>query len=364
MTIRYPVSRPCLNGQERVFVNAAIDRVQLSQGEMVRTFERSLAQYLCVEHVVAVTSGTAALHLALAALGIGCGDEVLVPDLTFIATANAVAYTGARPILVDVDPRSWCLDLRDAAAKVTPRTRAIIPVHLYGVACDMGGVTRLAAQHDLRVIEDAAEGFTGLYGVGALGTLGHAGTFSFYGNKIVTCGEGGAVCTADGRLAARLRFLRGQALDPRRRYYHPEIGYNYRLTDLQAAVGAGQMSHLPEMIEQRTRVCRLYASALAGVGTVPLAPPSTRTAPWLFTLRLSHAGRSQRDGLIDVLAARGIDTRPGFVPLHRMPMYRQPDPLFPVASHLSDRTISLPTYPDLPDAGVREICDEFLKAVA
>jgi perosamine synthetase len=364
MTIRFPVSRPCLNGQERACVNAALDHVQLSQGVIVQTFERTLAQYLCIDHVVAVTSGTTALHLALVALGIGAGDEVLVPDLTFVATANAVSYTGARPILVDVDPRSWCINLRDAAAKVTPRTRAIIPVHLYGIACDMSGVTKLATHHSLRVLEDAAEGFSGLYGVAALGTLGHAGTFSFYGNKVVTCGEGGAVCTADGRLAARLRFLRGQALDPQRRYYHPELGYNYRLTDLQAAIGVGQMSHLAEMLDDRQRVFCRYTARLCDIGTVPLAPPATRMAPWMFTMRLSGTWHGKRDGVMGALAQRGIDTRPGFVPLHRLPMYRQPDNLFPAAAYVADRTISLPTYPELSDADVDEICDAVRKAVA
>lgn len=354
--IRYPVSQPTLGPVERLLVNKALDDNRITQGAMVAEFEKILAGYLNVEHVVATTSGTTALHLALAALGLGPGDEVLVPDLTFVATANAVAYTGARVVLVDVDPKTWCMDPADAQRKLTDRTRAIVPVHLYGVPCDMDALAVLAHNHGLVIIEDSAEGLGGSYEGYALGSLGQAGVFSFYGNKVVTCGEGGAVSTNSATLAGRLRFLRGQALDPERRYYHPEVGFNYRMTDLQAAVGIGQFSHLLEMLQQRREIVDLYSQLLCYYGVKPIVLPNTQHAPWLFTLQL-NAG-SKRDGLMRYLDARGIETRPVFVPLHRMPMYAGDDTEFPYASRLGDAGVSLPTYPGLTCHDVLSICDD------
>lgn len=361
---KYPICRPCIGRIEKELVNQCLDTVSLSQGAMVRRFEKDLANYLDTKHVVATTSGTTALHLVLAALDIGPGDEVLVPDLTFVATANAVDYTGAKAIPVDIDTSTWCISTEDARKKITARTRAIIPVHLYGVACNMMAIARLASQFNLRVIEDAAEGFTGTYNYGEhLGTLGTAGIYSFYGNKVITCGEGGAVSTNDDALFKRLAFLRGQALDPVRRYYHPEVGYNYRMTDLQAALGVGQLTHLQAMLVRRKEIFEIYRQRLCySHGIAPVAPPYTRTAPWVFTFRPTP--HVTRDALIARLAERGIETRPGFVPLHRLPMYRQPDSFFPVASLIGDTAISLPTYPELTAFGVHEICDEVITCMS
>lgn len=360
--MRIPVSKPSITSIEKQLVAEALDKVQLSQGERVRRFELMLADYLKTRYVVATTSGTTALHLALASLGIGPGDEVLVPDLTFVATANAVKYTGATPVLVDVNPESWCINPYDAAAKVTSRTRAIIPVHLYGVACDMTALSFLASRHRLSLVEDAAEGFTGEYLEDKLGTMGIVGTYSFYGNKVVTCGEGGAVSTDSEFVASRLRFLRGQALDPNRRYFHPEVGFNYRMTDIQASIGIGQMYRLAEMLQRRREIFSIYESRLCyDAGITPVAPRDTRTAPWVFTLQLNP--HVTRDGLMSRLAERGIETRPGFVPLHRMPMYSRPDREFPDASRIGDQSISLPTFPDMKDEDAHEVCDAVLAEV-
>jgi perosamine synthetase len=332
--------------------------VQLSQGEMVRRFELALAAYVGTRHAIATTSGTTALHLVLAALGIGPGDEVIVPDLSFVATANAVAYTGATPVLADVHPMSWCIDPLDVRRKLTPRTRAILPVHLYGVAADMHALFALALDHHLYIIEDAAEGLGGSYAGRKMGSLGTAGTFSFYGNKVATCGEGGAICTDDEALYRRMYFLRGQALDPQRRYFHPELGFNYRMTELQAAVGVGQMMRLEEMLERRREIFALYHTRLCDhIGVVPSAP-LTRPAPWVFTIHLNHG--VSRDAMMTRLAERGIETRPGFVPMHDLPMYRQQS--YPVAARLAENIISLPTYPQLTDEDVHVISDEVCSA--
>jgi perosamine synthetase len=313
----------------------------------VERFECEFAKFLNVPHVVAVANGTVALHLALHALDIGRGDEVLVPDLTYVATANAVAYTGATPVLVDVDLQTWNIDLRLARGKITERTRAILPVHLYGIPCDMAAVRDLANDYSLAVVEDAAEGLGGQYGCHSLGTLGDAGCFSFYGNKVVTTGEGGAVVTTNRDLAAFLRHYRGQAMTSIR-YFHDAIGFNYRLTDLQAAIGLAQLQRVQDLLEKRRRVIQRYRTVLG------MPHPDPTWAPWLFTFLLP--ADVDRTRLADFLGCAGIETRPTFVPLHQMPMYRGLDQHFPHACVIGDRGISLPTFPELPAAAIDHIC--------
>lgn len=360
MRYKYPVSRPSIGAVERTMVNRVLDDNQLTYGPTTLAFEAALAEYLQVKHVLACSSGTTALHLTLAALGIGPGDEVLVPDLTFVATANAVRYTGATVVLVDVDPKTWCMSTSDAERKMTERTKAVIPVHLYGVAADLRELGCVADLNQAWLVEDAAEGLGGAYRGVPLGTFGAAGTYSFYGNKVLTTGEGGAVATDDGVLAARLFLLRGQAIHPHRRYYHPEVGFNYRITDLQSAVGLGQMAHLEEMLSERAFIFQGYGERLRYYGDTPTVRPDTIQAPWLFTF-LPHLHRQTRNELISVLAEQGIETRPTFVPLHRMPMYAAEDRAFPVASHIGDNGISLPTYPGLALSDVWNICAEVIK---
>lgn len=351
------VSAPCLGPAEEAFVALTLRENRLTQGAGVRQFEEELGRLLGVAHVVATSSGTTALHLVLAALGLGLGDEVLVPALTFVATANAVAYTGATPVLVDSHEHSWCISIRDLVGKITPRTRAIVPVHLYGVACAMAALKEIAHERKLYLVEDAAEGLGGFHHGDALGTLADAGVFSFYGNKVITTGEGGAVVTSNGELADRLRFLRGQAQSTHQRYYHPEIGFNYRLTDLQAAVGLGQLSHLPAMMERRRAIFRLYRERLTTL-IVPFVHCWDVQAPWIYTCLLPRG--VDRDAVMERLFARGIETRPGFVPLSEMPMYRAD---CPVASRIGASAISLPTHPRLTTADVNLVCSELIEAV-
>lgn len=349
--LEYPVSQPCLSDKERLLVNGALLNNELTYGYMARSFESQLAEYLRVKHVLVTSSGTTALHLVLAAMGIGPGDEVLVPDLTFVATANAVLYCGATPVLVDVHPKTWCMDPAEARRKITDRTAAIIPVHLYGNPCEMVSFLNMGVP----IVEDAAEGFTGSYRGKMLGAIGEAGTFSFYGNKIMTTGEGGAVCTNNDDLAARMFLLRGQAIDPNRRYYHSEVGFNYRMTDIQAAIGLGQMTHLTSMVDRRRKIIHDYASRLGYHVCAPCVRPDIQHAPWLFTFQLNRG--VNRENLMQRLIQRGIETRPTFVPLHRLPMFRGCDAEFPNACAVGDRGLSLPTYPQLTDGDVEHICD-------
>src|SRR5262249_22526103 len=306
-----------------------------SLGEYVKRFERDFATFCEARHAVATSNGTTALHLALATLGIGPGDEVLVPDLTFVSTANVVHFTGATPVLVDSDPHTWGMDPADARRKLTARTRAIMPVHLYGHPVDMDPLLAMAGEHGLEIVEDAAEAHgAGSKGRGA-GALGRIGAFSFYGNKILTTGEGGAVVTNDPVLAERAAFLRDHAMDPRRRYYHPEIGFNYRMTNIQAAIGCAQLEQAEVILIRRKAIAAAYRSGLAGIPgiTPPPAEPWAETIYWMYSVLIEPAFGPSRADVMAGLRARGIDSRPLFVPPHEMPPYPQDAP-FPVAAAL------------------------------
>lgn len=352
--MKYPIGNPSITQQEIDSVVATLVAGRLTQGESVVRFEKRLSDYLQVKHVIACSSGTAALHLALAAIGIGPGDEVLVPDLTYVATANAVTYVGATPVLVDVSPNTWNISLEDAERKVSSRTRAILPVHLYGIPCDMDALSAFAADHAIDVIEDAAEALGGYWKGDHCGTFGLCGTFSFYANKIITTGEGGAVVTDDDKLSGTLRYLRGQAVSPTRRFWHGELGFNYRMTDVHAAIGLAQLNRLDEFLTERRRVVSGYAAVLD-------SPIVLGTSPWLYTGLLP---KGVSFGAVEQqLVHRQIETRPVFVPMHRLPMYARPDSQFPVSCELSDRGMSLPTYPSLTDEDVKYISDSVLEAI-
>src|SRR5262249_15412327 len=287
--------------------------------------EREFADLCGVRHGVAVSNGTVSLHLALVAAGVGPGDEVIVPSLTFVATANVVRYCGAIPVFVDAELATWQLDPAALEAGITGRTRAIIPVHLYGHPCDMDPIRAVARRHNLAVIEDAAEAHGAEYRGRRVGALGTIGCFSFYGNKIITTGEGGMCVTDDARLAERLRSLRDHAMHPERRYWHEQIGYSYRMTNLQAALGVAQMGKIVNFVERKRRLAGWYAemlAPLAAAGRIQLHPeaPWAGSVYWLYSV-LVKAGRVSRDEARGRLDARGIETCPFFWPLHLLPPY-------------------------------------------
>lgn len=336
----YPVGKPSIEAEEIQKVVESLQKSQLTMGANVRDFENRWANWVGSRHAVLCSSGTAALHLALVAAKIAPGDEVLVPNLTYVSTANAVSYVGARVVLVDIEAETWTIDLKDAAKKITPRTRAIIPVHIYGVPCDMDKIDTFAAMYGLKVIEDAAEAIGGKWKERALGSLGLMGMFSFYANKVITTGEGGAIVTNDDELANTLRFFRGQAQSPTKRFFHEAVGFNYRITDIQAAIGIAQFEKINVLLAKRHFVVDLYKECL---GDILYTPNVEGSAPWLYT------GVSSVPYIIleEELKRRGIEVRPMFVPMHRLPMYTTYDVRFPVSSKLYSYGISLPTYPDL-----------------
>ena len=354
-----PVYEPWLAGREQEYVLDAVQSGWISSlGAYVQRFEEEFARFCGVEHAVSVSNGTTALHLALHALGIGPGDEVIVPALSFVASANAVHYTGATPVFVDIDPRTWTLDVAQAAAAVTPRTRAVMPVHLYGHPADMDALNALAAAHDLLVVEDAAEAHGAAVHGARVGSLGRVGAFSFYANKIITTGEGGMLTTDDGELAARCRVLRDHAMPPAQRYWHDEVGFNYRLTNLQAAVGVAQLEQIDTFLARKRHIAAQYTAALADVPglTPPVELPGYTNVYWMVSVLVTDAFPLTRDELMAALRARDIDSRPFFHPLDTLPPYRAATPC-PVALDVARRGLNLPSSAKLTDAQVAYICN-------
>lgn len=340
MADRLYISQPTLSGNERTYVLDCLDTNQLSGlGPYVRRFEEFFAATCGTHHAVTCCNGTAALHLALLAFGIGPGDDVFIPALTYVATANAVKYVGANPVFCDVDPNTWCLDPRSVefAIKQSLRPAAIIPVHLYGVPVDVRAFERLAGQYGLTLIFDAAEALGATYDGLPIGSFGHASTFSFYGNKIITAGEGGMVVVKNDAVAERLRLYRGQGQT--RRYFHEVIGYNYRMTNLQAAVGLAQLERLYEHLSHHRLVQSWYRQVLRGVTFQEVTEGAT-SANWLCTVLLPRS--VDRNATARYLEENNIETRPIFVPITDMPPYRQRTPS--VTAELGARGISLPTH--------------------
>ena len=354
-----PVAEPLLGEKELEYVTDCVRSGWISSlGEYVRRFEREFAAYCGVRHGVATHNGTVALHLALAALGIGPGDEVILPTLTFVATANAVTYTGATPVLVDSEPYTWNIDPEAAAHAVTPRTRAIIAVHVYGHPADMDPLRALADRHGLALIEDAAEAHGARYKGRRAGSLSDVAIFSFFGNKIITTGEGGMVLTDDADLAERCFFLENQARHKENPYWHPEIGYNYRMTNLQAALGVAQLERIQELIDIRRRNAAHYARRLAAVPGLSLPPcaPWAENVYWMYTVLVEDEYGLERDTLMARLRERGIETRPVFYPIHTLPMYNQGQRL-PVAEGLGRKGINLPSGATLTPEQAGQVCD-------
>jgi len=353
-----PVAEVCLGEKEREYVNDCLETGWISsKGKYVAAFEEAFSRFCGVRYGVATCNGTVALHLALVVLGIGPGDEVIVPTLTFVATANAVVYTGARPVFVDSEPYTWNIDPAKIEEKITARTKAIIPVHLYGHPADMDPIVEIARRHGLYVIEDAAEAHGALYKGKRVGSLSDIACFSFYGNKTITTGEGGMVLTDNPEWAERAAWLRGHGMSRERQYWHPVIGYNYRMTNVQAAIGLGQLERLEEFIACKRRNAQLYNSLLAEVPGITLPPeaPWAQNIYWMYSILIEDDFGISRDELALRLREKGIETRPFFHPMHTMPPHHR-DERFPVAEELSRKGINLPSSPRLTREQIEFIC--------
>lgn len=357
-----PVAEPLLGGKELEYVTDCIKSGWVSSlGEYVRVFENRFADYCGVQHGVATFNGTVALHLLAVTLKLGPGDEVIMPSLTYVATANAIRYTGATPVFVDSQRDTWNIDPATVAAAVTPRTKAIIAVHLYGHPADMDPLRTIANEHNLLLLEDAAEAHGATYKGRRVGGLSDAAIFSFYGNKIITTGEGGILVTNNQDWAKRAYFLENQGRYADNPYYHPEIGYNYRMTNIQAAIGVAQLERIDEMITIRKRNAAHYNGQLAGVPGLTLPPDKewAENVYWMYSVLVEDDFGLSRDEVRGQLRAAGIDSRPFFYPIHTLPMYQMGQSL-PVTEELGQRGINLPSSATLTTGQIDYICDTLI----
>ncbi len=356
MAYKYPVYQPSLKGNELKYLTECVETNWLTEsGRFVADFEKQFGEFLDIKYTTTVANGTLALHLALVALGIGEGDEVIVPTFTYVATVNAVAYTGAVPVFADSEPEYWQIDPDSIRKKINSSTKAIIPVHLYGHPCQMDKICEIAKEYDLFVIEDAAEAFGTKYKNKYVGTFGDIGVFSFYGNKTITTGEGGMLVTNEKTLFDRAVHFKGQGLAKWRQYWHDVIGYNYRMTNLSAAIGLAQLERANELIEKKRKIASWYKELLSDL---PLelqkeAPDAFHTY-WMVTVLTRDY--ETREALRAYLKEKGVETRPTFYPVHTMPMYSGKYQMHRVAENIALRGLNLPSYPDLEKDNVEEIC--------
>ena len=320
-----PVNEPVLDGNERKYLNECIDTGWISsEGPFIREFETRFAERVGRRHGIAVCNGSAALDAAVAALDIGPGDEVILPTFTIISCAAAVSRLGATPVVVDCDAATWNMDVAAIESRITDRTRAIMPVHIYGLPVDMDPLLDIAKRHKLHVIEDAAEMIGQDYRGRPCGSLGTISTFSFYPNKHVTTGEGGMIVTDDDALAERCRGLRNLAMKPPRRFVHDEIGWNFRMTNMQAAIGLAQLERLDEFVPRKRHIFDRYTALLSDIPSLQLPVPCTDYSTninWVYGLVIDDGVAFDADEAMKRLAAKGVGTRPFFWPMHEQPVY-------------------------------------------
>jgi perosamine synthetase len=357
-----PIAKPDLGCAESKCVNECLKSGWISsKGQFIDMFEEKFANFCGTKYATSCCNGTAALHLALLSLGIEKGDEVLVPDLTFISTANAVKYCQAVPVLVDVEPTSWNMDPEQLSKKITSRTKAIIPVHLYGVPCDMDKIMQIAKEHDLFVVEDCAEAHGAEYQGKKVGTFGDVGCFSFFANKIITTGEGGMCVSNKGELIDKINVLKNHGMSGQKKYWHDCVGFNYRLTSMQAAVGLAQLGRISEFLEKRKKIEKWYKKNLSKDPDIHFqsAPSGSNPVCWMFSMLLCDKDGLKKANIIKKLENKGIDTRPVFYPLSTMPPYFQTDN-YPNSAKISKQGLTLPTYTELTEEDVNLICDIIL----
>ncbi len=364
--VKIPVAAPSLGKEEMHSVVRAVASGWISsKGKFIEEFEEGFSKYCGVKYGIATANGTVALHLALTALGIKKGDEVIIPALTYVATANVAAYCNAKPVFVEAHSEYWCMDPARIEEKITKRTRAIITVHLYGHPCDMRPILTIARKHNLYVVEDAAEAHGAEYRGKKVGSFGDVSCFSFFGNKVITTGEGGMCLTNREELARKMRILRNQGADPKKRYWYGVIGFNYRMTNIQAAIGVAQVKKLGAFIRKKRQIAAWYARGFKGLadgGLVGLPPemPWAKSTYWMYSILINDVAKHTRDEVIKGLAAAGIESRPFFYPVHMLPMYKSEE-RFPVAEAISRRGINLPSGVNLKEQEVAYVVKSLKK---
>jgi perosamine synthetase len=360
-----PISEPDLNGNEKKYIDDCIKTGWISsKGDYIVRFERAFAAFNGSHYAISTCNGTTALHVAIAAMDIGYGDEVIIPDFTFIATANAVTYTRAKPIFVDVSKETGNIDVLQLEKKITKRTKAIIAVHLFGYPADMRALVKLAKKYNLYLIEDAAEA----HGAEVLlkgkkwkkvGSIGDVGCFSFYGNKIMTTGEGGMVVTDNADIAQKIRMLRDHGQDPQKKYYYPIIGFNYRMTNLQAAIGLAQLERIDTFIQKKKNIAFTYNQYLNNnVNGISQFKEYAwqKSVYWMYSILVDVPYAITRDKLMDKLKKNNIETRPFFYPLHTLPPYKSKIEC-PHAVYMGQHGLCLPCGINISQKDIQFISD-------
>ncbi len=365
-----PVCEPLLDGNEEKYVLDALRSNWISSsGKYLDLLEEKFSCYLGVKYSAACSSGTSALHLACLAAGIGAGDEVIIPNFTLIVSANVVISCGAKPVLVDVDPKTWCINPKLIEEKITKHTKAIMAVHMYGHPCEMDAIMTTAKRHHLFVIEDCAEAHGAEYKGRKVGSIGHAGCFSFYGNKILTSGEGGLVTTSDQKIAEKVKLLRNQAFD-KPRFVHHEVGFNYRLTNLQAAIALAQLERVEEKVKRKIEIAKKYSDLLGkkdSALTLPTQTDHCKNVYWMYGVLLGQTYNT-KDEVMEELHQNGVETRSFFCPMSRQPVFQKKDnPSFPdvsgkhpISDQLWERGLYLPSGLGLTDAQIKEVSRRLL----
>jgi perosamine synthetase len=352
--MQYPIYKPTIFPNTHKYVADCLDSTWISsKGSYIKKFETSFTDYLKVNHATSVSNGTTALHMCLCALGVGKGDEVIVPSFTYIASVNAIKYVGAKPIFIDSDKSTWNLNVALLGGLITKKTKAIMAVHLYGNPCDMNALRNLCDKRGIFLIEDVAEALGSTYEDQFLGTFGDVAAFSFFGNKTITTGEGGMVVSSNKAYIDRVSSLKNQGAS-KNKYWYEEVGYNYRMTNICAAIGLSQVEKVESILERKKEIANLYEEKLK---ECPLdfqkIQSNGLSSYWLVSILTKD--KDIRDGLSNFLNKSGVETRPLFYPAHTMPMFNS-EGSFPVALDLSVRGLNLPSFPDLTNDDVSQIC--------
>lgn len=359
-----PVSKPIISKNAKKYILDCIKSGWVSShGPYVERFEESFAEYLGVKFALTTTSGTASLHLALAALGIGKGDEVIVPTFTMIAPVFAILYVGAKPVLVDSEKGSWNMDVTQIEGKITKNTRAILAVHIYGHPVDMDPLVKLAKKYKLFIVEDAAEALGAKYKGQKVGTFSDIACFSFYSNKTITTGEGGMVVTNNKKLAERLKMLKDMAHSPKKRFMHLEVGFTYRMTNLQAALGLAQLEEIEKMISLKRHIAKLYTTYLKNIPGIilPVEKQWAKNIYWMYGILVKKSSRISKNKLRNILYQKGIDTRDFFIPMHHQPVLAKLGLLnnkerYPVSDYLSKTGFYIPSGPNITENEIEKVC--------
>ena len=359
-----PISQPSITEKEVSYVTSAIKSGWVSSlGKYIDEFEEKFAKYCNTRYALTTSSGTTALHLTLVSLGIEKNDEVIIPDLTFVATANAVKYIGAKVVTVDVEEDTLCIDPKLIERSITSKTKAIIPVHLNGHPANMQEINKIAKKYNIFVIEDAAEAHGAEVRGLKVGGLGIAGIFSFYGNKIMTSGEGGMITTNDENLYTKMKHLRDHAMSKEKRYWHTDVGFNYRLTNLQAALGVAQLERIGELLAKKKKIFEWYQINLADLKNIKLnfQKEGYKNSYWMICVEIIGCDELNRDELLGKLKEHGVDGRPFFYPVSDMPIYEKFDTK--VTHKVYQRGLNLPSYFDMTQDQVVYICKKLKELI-